>query len=136
MTESEAEAFVKRFEAAWAARQSRAFLELWHPDGKLHSPYYDRVIFGREIGALNELQGAAAPNLTWKLIGWTWRADAVVVEWENSNRYGERIVTWRGVDKFTLRDGRISEEIVYADTAMLHALRLGKPLEPLIRVPQ
>lgn len=136
MTESEAEAFVKRFEAAWAGRQSRAFLELWHPDGKLHSPYYDRVIFGREIGALNELQGLAVPNLTWRLIGWTWRADTVVVEWENSNRYGERLVTWRGVDKFTLREGKIAEEIVYADTAVLHGLRSGKPLEPLIRVPQ
>jgi hypothetical protein len=84
-------------------------------------PYYDRVTFGREIGALNELQGLAAPNLTWRLIGWTWRADTVAVELENSNRYGESLVTWRGVDKFTLREGKIAEEIVYADTAVLQA---------------
>ncbi len=76
------------------------------------------------------------PNLTWTLVGWTWREDTVVVEWENSNRYGERLVSWRGVDKFTLRDGKIVEEVVYADTAVLHGLRSGRPLEALIRVPR
>ena len=136
MTESEAETFVKRFEEAWAAREGSMFLDLWHPEGNLHSPFYDRVILGQELAALNDFQRAAAPNLTWKLVGWTWREDTVVVEWENSNTYGERLVKWRGVDKFTLREGRIVEEVVYADVSFLHGLRAGKPLEPLLRLPQ
>lgn len=135
MTESEAEAFVERFEAAWAGRDSQAFLELWHPDGQLHSPFYDRVIFGHELGALNEFQRVAIPDLVWTLTGWTWRGDTLVIEWENSNRYGERIVRWRGVDRFRLRDGRIVEEVVYADTALLRGLRTGEPIEPLLRFP-
>src|SRR5215217_5433109 len=102
MTASDAEAFVTRFRAAWASRESRAFLDLWHPDGTLHSPFYDRVILGHEIGKLNEFQRRAVPQLTWTLVGWTWREDTVVVEWENSNTYGERLVTWRGVDRFRL----------------------------------
>ena len=136
MTESEAAAFVKRFEAAWAGRQSRMFLDLWHPDGQLHSPFHDRVILGREIGALNEFLGLAVPNLAWRLVGWTWREDTVVVEWESSNGDSERPITWRGVDKFTLREGKIVEEVVYADTAVLHGLRAGSRLEPLLRFPR
>ncbi len=58
-----------------------------------------------------------------------------MVEWESSNTYGERTVSWRGVDKLTLRDGRIQEEVVYLDTAPLHAMRLGRSLEPLVHVP-
>jgi ketosteroid isomerase-like protein len=136
MTESEAREFVTKFAAAWAARDGNAFLALWHPDGKLHSPFYDRVVAGRELGALNDLQRIQQPQLAWTLLGWTWRGDVVVIEWEVSNRFGEQTVRWRGVDKLTLRGGRIAEEVVYVDTAPLHALRGGRPVEALAPLPE
>jgi hypothetical protein len=136
MTPQQIETFVGRFEQAWASRSSEAFQSLWHPEGELHYPFAGRVIKGSEIGLLNEIQAASAPELTWELIHWTARGDVVVVEWECSNRYGEAIVTWRGVDKLTLRDGRIIEEVVYADTAPLQALRRGQVFEPLITLPE
>jgi hypothetical protein len=135
MTEVEAEVFVGRFQTAWAERKAQAFLDLWHPDGELHSPFYDRVVRGTEVGALNDLLIRALPHLTWALQGWTWRQGVVLVEWQNSNLYGNRVLTWRGVDRFTLRGGRIVKEIVCADTSVLHGLRAGKAFEPLIRVP-
>jgi len=134
-TDTDKADFVARFAAAWAARDPEQFLALWHPDGELHYPFADRVIYGREIGKLNALQNAQAPKLTWTLLGWTARGDVVVIEWESSNTYGDHVVTWRGVDKMTLKDGRIMEEIVYADTAPLQAMRQGKPFEPLMRLP-
>lgn len=136
MTDTDKEDFVARFAAAWASRDPEQFLALWHPDGELHYPFADRVIHGREIGKLNELQNAQAPKLAWKLLGWTSRGDVVVIEWESSNTYGDTAVTWRGVDKMTLKDGRIMEEIVYADTAPLQAMRQGRPFEPLMRLPE
>ncbi|MEQ8269064.1 MAG: nuclear transport factor 2 family protein [Parvibaculum sp.] len=135
MTDTDREDFVARFAAAWAARDPEQFIALWHPEGELHYPFADRVIRGAEIGKLNELQNAQAPKLTWKLLGWTSRGDVVVIEWESSNTYGEMVVTWRGVDKMTLKDGRIMEEIVYADTAPLQAMRQGRAFEPLMRLP-
>lgn len=135
MTDTEALAFVDRFAAAWAAKDGAAFLRLWHPEGRLHYPFASRVIRGDEIGKLNDLTKANAPHLTWKLLSWTARGDVVVIEWESSNRYGEHVVTWRGVDKLTLKNGKIIEEIVYADTAPLQALRQGKPFEALIQFP-
>ena len=135
MTDAEKQTFVDRFAAAWAAKDGAAFLAFWHPEGQLHYPFANRVIRGDEIGMLNDLTKVNAPHLTWSLIDWTTRGDMVVIEWESSNRYGEHLVTWRGVDKLTLRDGRIIEEVVYADTAPLQALRQGKPFDALIHLP-
>ena len=135
MTDLEKQTFVNNFAAAWAARDGDAFLALWDPDGRLHYPFANRVIMGGEIGKLNDLTKAIAPHLTWKLVDWTSRDDVVVIEWESSNRYGERVIVWRGVDKMTLRDGKIIEEIVYCDTAPLQALRRGMKFDALIQFP-
>ena len=135
MTETEKQIFVDRFAGAWAARDGQAFMALWHPEGKLHYPFASRIIKGSEIGKLNDLTKANAPDLTWKLIDWASRGDVVVIEWESSNRYGEHVVTWRGVDKLTLRDGKVIEEIVYADTAPLQAMRRGEKFDALIQFP-
>ena len=141
MTEREAQDFVDRFAAAWASRNSDAFLALWHPDGRLHYPFANRILKGSEVGMLNDLINANAPHLTWALIGW-WaligekpRDNVIVIEWESSNRYGERTLRWRGVDKLTLVDGRIVEEVVYTDTAPLHAMRQGRTFDALIQLP-
>ena len=52
MTDIDIQTFVTRFAAAWAARDGEAFLALWHPDGVLHSPLYDRPVLGKELGRL------------------------------------------------------------------------------------
>ena len=135
MTEIEKQIFVNNFAAAWAARSGDAFLALWHPDGQLHYPFANRVLEGSEIGKLNDLAKTRAPQLTWKLVDWTSRGDVVVIEWESSNRYDEHLLVWRGVDKLTLRDGKIIEEIVYADTAPLQALRQQTKFDALIQFP-
>lgn len=135
MSEQEIERFVHAFASAWARRDGDAFLALWHPDGLLHYPFANRVIKGSELGMLTEFQNKGAPNLTWKLLGWTSRDDVVVIEWESSNRYGDQVITWRGVDRITLEDGRIREEVVYADTAPLQARRRGTTFEPLLQLP-
>ena len=83
----------------------------------------------------DDLTKAIAPHLMWKLVDWTSRGDVVVIEWESSNRYGEHVIVWRGVDKMTLRDGKIIEEIVYCDTAPLQALRRGMKFDALIQFP-
>jgi ketosteroid isomerase-like protein len=135
MNDLEIQNFVDRFAAAWAAKDGDAFLALWRPDGVLHYPFANRTIKGDEIGKLNDLTKAHAPALTWRLVDWTARGDVVVIEWECANKYGEQTVTWRGVDKLTLLDGKIVEEIVYTDTAPLQALRRGVQFDALIELP-
>lgn len=130
MTELEVQDFVTRFAAAWAARDGEAFMALWHPEGRLLSPLYDRPVAGKELGRLTEVVKERAPD--WQLLDWTARGETVIVEWQNSRTANGRRVDWRGVDKFRLRDGRIVEERVYADTAPLRAAAKGERLEALI----
>lgn len=134
MTDQDVQEFVTRFAAAWASRDGEAFLALWHPDGLLQSPLYDRPVRGKEFGRLTDLVREAAPDLVWQLLDWTSRGDVVVIEWQTTRMIGGRRFDTRGVDKFRLRDGLIVEERVYTDTAPLRALRRGEALEPLVRL--
>ncbi len=133
MTKDEATSFVEQF----ARARSRGRGEhLWRQDGKLHYPYADRVIEGREIGALCDITAAQAPHLTWEMIGWTHRDDVIVVEWLTTNRYGDALIRMTGVDRLTVKDGLIIEEIVYADTAPLRAMIEGAPLKAIMTLPE
>lgn len=135
--ESEISDFVTQFARAWATRNGRAFLDLWHPDGTLHSPLYDRPIKGSEFEALTELIVQYAPDQVWQLLDWTWRPTrngaVVVVEWQSTRVVDGKRFDWKGVDKITLRDGKIAEEIVYFDSAPLRARRSGETLQALVK---
>jgi ketosteroid isomerase-like protein len=133
MTEAETADFVTRFAAAWAARDGEAFLELWHPEGMLHTPLVDRVVRGNEFVRLMEVQKAAAPDFVWQLLDWTARGDVVIIEWQTTRIVNGARFDWRGVDKFRLKAGKIVEERVYTDTAPLRAARSGGAVEPIMR---
>jgi ketosteroid isomerase-like protein len=133
MTEAEIQDFVTRFAAAWAARDGNAFLDLWHPEGSLHTPMVGRVVKGSELGRLLEVQASAAPDFVWQLLDWTSRGDILIIEWQTTRIINDERFSWRGVDKFRIRDGKIIEERVYCDTAPLRALRTGETLEPITR---
>ena len=133
MTEAEVSEFVTRFAAAWAARDGKAFLDLWHPEGSLNTPMVGRIVKGNELDRLLEVQTTAAPDFVWQLLDWTSRGDVVIVEWQTTRFINGSRFSWRGVDKFRIRDGKVAEERVYCDTAPLRALRTGEGLEPITR---
>jgi ketosteroid isomerase-like protein len=133
MTDAEIQDFVTRFAAAWAARDGNAFLDLWHPEGLLHTPLVNRPIAGSELPRLLEVQTAAAPDFVWQLLDWTARGDVVTIEWQTTRLINGTRFSWRGVDKFRIRNGKIIEERVYCDTAPLRALRSGEALEPITK---
>ena len=133
MTDAEIQDFVTRFAAAWAARDGKAFLDLWHPEGSLYTPLVNRRVAGSELDRLMEVQTAAAPDFVWQLLDWTSRGDVVVIEWQTTRNVNGARFDWRGVDKFRIRDGKIIEEHVYSDTAPLRAFRKGETLEPITK---
>jgi ketosteroid isomerase-like protein len=133
MTDAEVQEFVTRFAAAWAARDGNAFLDFWHPEGLLHTPMVNRTIKGSELDRLMQVQTAAAPDFVWQLLDWTSRGEVVVIEWQTTRIVNGARFDWRGVDKFRIKAGKIIEERVYCDTAVLRALRTGEVLEPITR---
>jgi len=84
MTDDEMQDFVTRFAAAWAARDGKAFLALWHPDGTLDTPLVSRPVKGGELAKLMEVQKSAAPDFVWQLLDWTRRGDVVIIEWQTT----------------------------------------------------
>ena len=134
MTSDDVQDFVTRFAAAWAARDGQAFLDLWHPDGSLDTPLVNRRLAGAELPRLLEVQTAAAPDFVWQLLDWTSRGNVVIIEWQTTRNVNGARFSWRGVDKFRLKDGKIIEEVVYSDTAPLRAFRSGETLEPITRI--
>jgi ketosteroid isomerase-like protein len=133
MTDADIQDFVTRFAAAWAARDGKAFLDLWHPEGLLHTPLVDRAVAGSELDRMMEVQKAAAPDFVWQLLDWTSRGDVVIIEWQTTRVINGARFDWRGVDKFRIKNGKIIEERVYSDTAPLRAFRKGETLEPITK---
>ncbi len=131
MSNIDIESFIISFATAWAARDGDAFLTLWHPEGQLYTPLVARPVLGAELKLLVESQIKAAPDFVWQLIGWTSRADVIVIEWQTSRFVAGKRFDWRGVDKIILRDGKIFEERVYTDTALLRALRGGVDIDAI-----
>jgi limonene-1,2-epoxide hydrolase len=133
MTDAEVQEFVTRFAAAWAARDGKAFLDLWHPRGLAAYAAGERRVAGSELGRLLEVQTAAAPDFVWQLLDWTSRGDVIVIEWQTTRNVNGVRFEWRGVDTFRITDGRIIEERVYIDTAPLRAFGKGETLEPITK---
>jgi hypothetical protein len=57
----------------------------------------------------------------------------VIIERQTNRLVNGARFSWRGVDKFRIKAGKIIEERVYCDTAPLRALRSGEALEPITK---
>src|SRR3982074_580532 len=110
MTDAEVQDFVTRFAAAWAARDGQAFVELWHPEGLLHTPLVGRTIAGSELDRLMAVQIAAAPDFVWQLLDWTARGDVVIIEWQTTRIVNGARFDWCGGDKCRLGACQVTED--------------------------
>jgi hypothetical protein len=126
----EAEKFVREFQAAWATRSPDAFQHLWCTDGVLDHPTVSRPIPSRLTPALRREWYKLLPDLEWTLLSWGALGNTVFIEWESSAHLNGAPLLWRGIDKMTLRDGRIEREVVYSDN-----LYLWKALDPSMERP-
>ena len=86
-------------------------------------------MLGKELGRLTELVRERAPDSVWQLLDWTARGDTVIVEWQNSRIAGGQRLDWCGVDKFRLRDRRMSRS-----ASTWTPPRCGRPLKALLCV--
>lgn len=122
MTDQEAETFVRSFEAAWANHDGHAVQALWQPDGRLFTPIVDRPVSPHELLALLAAQTRMIPDLAWHLVDWAVRGETVYVEWRVTQTLAGIPVEWTGIDRFLMRDGKIFEERVYADTTPMRLI--------------
>lgn len=58
----------------------------------------------------------------------------MILEWQCTRVNAGKRFDWRGIDKLRIKDGKIIEERVYMDTAVLRGARTGAVLEPLLQL--
>jgi ketosteroid isomerase-like protein len=113
--------FVERFRLAWANRDPEALGALFHADAEVDYPTEEGMIDRAGVVAFWRAVLPLVPTMQVGVVTWAHAGDDVFIEWESTiaGDGGERAVQ-RGVDRFTLRDGRAVSEGNYWDT---HAIR-------------
>src|SRR2546421_10761896 len=102
--------FVSRFEEAFRARSASALAGLCHDDCEVHYPTSNRPLNRADLEAYWSTTLALAPDVKSTVVNWASKGDVVFIEWEATGKVAGRHMTWRGVDRMTLRDGLVEDE--------------------------
>ena len=85
----------------------------------LHPPYRGKAaerFRGSAVPRWSERVKRALRDFTFRADEWASRENLVFLQWKSTATIGDQNLRWSGVDRFRLRDWRISEEVVYFDT--------------------
>jgi ketosteroid isomerase-like protein len=114
--ESEAERFVAAFEAAWKTPRLEDFEALATLEVRLVQPVATTTEGIEAFRDFFRRLTALIPDLSARVDGWAPSGDdTVYIELTFRGTLGGKPISWHGVDRITLRDGRIAERVNYAD---------------------
>ncbi|MGH2963777.1 MAG: nuclear transport factor 2 family protein [Solirubrobacterales bacterium] len=119
---SDAERFMEKFTAIWAAPDPDRFTELFHAEGKLLHPGMEQPISAEEIPDYIRGIKAALPDVSLAVERWLAGEDFVLIEWVMGGTLFGRDVRWAGADRFTLRGDRATDGVAYFDSLPLWSL--------------
>jgi ketosteroid isomerase-like protein len=126
-TQSEAGAFVERFERAWATSNADRLRELLAHDVVLVTPLLPTTRGrGPAHTAFRRLL-RLIPDLHVTVHDWAAHRDVVFIDFTLSGTFGGRELRWRAVDRIVLRDGLIAERRSYFDAATLAIQLIVRP---------
>jgi hypothetical protein len=112
-------AFYERFQSFWAAPLGARVPEVIAPDATIHFSGAG-TFSGTEYVAVMQQMLDAMVDMTVTPLDCAGNGEMLYIAWETTAIiHGERR-TYRGVDRFRLRDGMAVEEHVIFDTAVLH----------------
>lgn len=110
---SDVERFMQVYEEIWPSFDADRLeqFEMVHPDATIDHSGMEQPIRGDEEPDYIRGIKALMPDISLKMKNWAAREDVVFVEYEmEATVNGERL-TWDGIGRFKLRDGRVSEAI-------------------------
>jgi len=121
-----AQAFVENWSKVWRGPNSdpQLYMSLLHEGCLLVNP----VSSGTRENLPEIMQGflSAEPDVHIVPTRWTETADGVIIEWMNTGTLHGAPFELRGVDRFTLRDGKATEGYSYFDPRPFLRGRLRK----------
>jgi hypothetical protein len=98
---------------------------LWLDDGVFVHPTVASPLSGTEVPKWSQRVKVAMPDFTFQADEWASHGGLLFLQWSSTATVGDQSLRWSGVDRFRLRDGSISEEVVYFDT-----LEIWSALDP------
>ena len=134
---SECEAFVARFAEIWSDPEPQRYQELWTEDGTLLHPGMEKPLPADKIADYVQSLQKVAPDIRLEVDRWAAKGPDVLIEWTIRATWQDDEVSWKGVDRFTLRGDRAIEGIAYFDTLPLWArldpsMKRQSPLEQAV----
>ena len=120
------ERFMRVYEETWprfdADRLER--FEMVHPDARIDHSGMERPIRGDEEPDYVRGIKALMPDISLETRNWAARGDIVFIEYEMTATVNGEPLSWNGIGRFKLREGRVIDAIGRWDTAEIQA-RLG-----------
>lgn len=110
--------FYERFQSFWADPSGERVPELIAPDANIHfsgAGIMSGVAYAKWMGETL----AAMENMTVKPLDCAGNGDMLYISWETSALVHGQQRTYRGVDRFRIKDGMAIEEHVIFDSAVL-----------------
>jgi ketosteroid isomerase-like protein len=111
-----AEDWVVRFATIWAKPDADKLRSLTHENTRNLIPPMTEP--GDREAVVEHFRGilTRVPDFRLTIIRWAAVSDAVMMEWQGHATVAGKPLTWRGVDRVSLRDGKTYEGQVYWDT--------------------
>ncbi|MDQ3735199.1 MAG: nuclear transport factor 2 family protein [Actinomycetota bacterium] len=120
---ADAASFVERFQQVWAHPQPDAFATLVTPDAVAAWPGLEPI---RGLDYPKHIAGllALAPDLRLDVTEHAEAGEVTFISWQAQATVNGQPLSWTGIDRFRLRDGRATEVLVACDTLpLLDAIR-------------
>jgi ketosteroid isomerase-like protein len=113
---AQAEAWVALFADHWDRPDADRLHDMMHPDTRnlippMTEPGNAQAVIEHFRGVIARVPGFRLDVLQWAPIG-----DTVMIEWQAHADIAGKPLTWRGIDRISLRDGKTYEGQVFYDT--------------------
>jgi hypothetical protein len=112
--------FYRRFQSFWAAPSGARVAELIAPDARINFTGAG-TFSGADYVTVMQAMLDSMEDLTVTPLDCAGDGDRLFIYWETTTRIGGEPRTYRGVDRFVLRDGMAIEEHIIFDSAVLQA---------------
>lgn len=113
--------FYARFQSFWAAPSGARVAELIALDAKVHFSGAGTFSGVEYVNYMQELLDAMGSNMTVTPLDCAGAGERLYIAWEATALIHGEQRTYRGVDRFRIRDGMAVEEHIIFDTAVLQA---------------
>jgi ketosteroid isomerase-like protein len=113
MSVTEAKMFVDNWSKAWRDHDGHAYAAMLHDDCVLRNPIATTT--REQLPQFVESLLQVWQNHSIRATHWAHQGDDILIEWVATGRLPKGEIELRGTDRFTMREGKVSDGVSYFD---------------------